>query len=210
MENYTIRHERAAEHREVENLIREAFWNVYRPGCMEPYVAHCLRNDEAFIPELDLVMTIRRGGKDVVIGQIMCMKAEISTDSGAALPIMTFGPIGIHPDYKRQGYGKALLDFTMQRAAEMGFGAVCMEGNISFYGKSGFSQASRFGLRYHGMPKDADTPFFLCKELTKGYLDGVTGEYATPKGYFVDEAESEAFDSLFPPKQKLRLPGQLW
>lgn len=210
MKHFTIRHETKEEEHEVENLVRESFWNVYRPGCLEHFVLHCLRKDKAFIPQLDFVMTVNDGHEDVLIGQIVCMHAEIKTDNGAVLPIMTFGPICIHPDYKRQGYGKALLDYTLQEAASMGFGAVCLEGNIDFYGKSGFTYASRYGIRYHGLPEGEDAPFFLCKELKPGYLNGVTGEYATPEGYFIDEAECERFDAAFPPKEKKKLPGQLW
>ena len=140
----------------------------------------------------------------------MCMKAEIVLDNGTPLPIMTLGPIGIHPDFKRQGYGKELLDYTLERATEKGIGAVCFEGNIEFYGKSGFTFASEYGVRYHGLPEGEDASFFLCKELKKGFLSGVSGEYSTPQGYFVSEEECEVFDKQFPEKQKLRLPGQLW
>ncbi len=209
-DNFKIRHEQRAEQHNVENLIRESFWNVYRPGCLEHYVMHCLRNDKAFIPELNFVMTISEGNQELLIGQIMCMRAEIHTDDCLILPIMTFGPISIHPNYKRQGYGKALLDFTLQQASDMGFGAVCIEGNIDFYEKCGFSYASDFGIRYHNLPAGEDATFFLCKELKHGYLDGITGEYAPPQGYFIDEVECETFDKQFPHKEKLRLPGQLW
>lgn len=95
-------------------------------------------------------------------------------------------------------------------AAELGFGAVCFEGDIGFYGKSGFSFAGGFGLRYHGLPEGADASFFLCRELIPGYLDGVTGEYAAPQVYLVDEADTEEFDRGFPPKEKRKLPGQLF
>ena len=212
MEKYTIRLELPTEQREVENLVRESFWNVYRPGCLEHYVLHCLRHDEAFIPELNFVMEVidETTRQPKLIGQSICMHASITTDDGGTLPIITLGPIGIHPDYKRQGYGKALLDHVLAKAAAMGFGAMCFEGNIDFYGKSGFTYASRFGIRYHGLPEGEDASFFLCKELRPGYLDNITGEYATPQGYFVDEAECEEFDKLFPPRQKLKLPGQLW
>ena len=212
MEKYTIRLELPTEQREVENLVRESFWNVYRPGCSEHYVLHCLRHDEAFIPELNFVMEVidETTRQPKLIGQSICMHASITTDDGGTLPIITLGPIGIHPDYKRQGYGKALLDHVLAKAAAMGFGAMCFEGNIDFYGKSGFTYASRFGIRYHGLPEGEDASFFLCKELRLGYLDNITGEYATPQGYFVDEAECEEFDELFPPRQKLKLPGQLW
>ena len=100
------------------------------------------------------------------------------------------------------------MDYSIEKAKEMGVGALCFEGNIDFYGKSGFTYASEYGIRYHGLPKDADSSFFLCKELIPGYLDGVTGEYATTAGYYVDETAAEEFDKQFPYKEKLKLPGQ--
>ena len=202
--NIVIRLEKKEEHREVENLVRESFWNVYRPGCLEHFVLHELRNDADFVPQLDLVMLL--DGR--IIGQNVFVRAAIKSDSGEDLPIMTMGPICIAPEFKRQGYGKILLDYSLERAKEMGSGAVCFEGSIDFYGKSGFTYASEFGIRYHGLPEGADQSFFLCKELSAGYLDGVTGEYTTPAGYFVDEAAAEEFDKRFPPKEKLKLDGQ--
>lgn len=98
----------------------------------------------------------------------------------------------------------------MEKAAELGCGALCFEGNIDFYGKSGFKPASEYGIRYHGLPEGEDASFFLCKELVLGYLDGITGEYSTPTGYLVDEREAEAFDKLFPNKEKKELPGQIF
>ncbi len=204
--DYIIRLENNNEHREVENLVRESFWNVYRPGCMEHYVLHQLRNDPAFVPELDFVM--EKDGK--LIGQNMFMMAFITADDGRDIPIMTMGPICISPEFKRKGYGKKLLDYSLEKAAELGAGALCFEGNIDFYGKSGFTYAREFGIRYHGLPEGADDSFFLCKELKTGYLDGITGVYTPPQGYFVDESETEEFDKLFPPKEKLKLPGQLF
>ncbi len=204
--NIVIRLEKKEECREVENLVRESFWNVYRPGCLEHFVLHELRNDADFVPQLDLVMLL--DGR--IIGQNVFVRAAIKSDSGEDLPIMTMGPICIAPEFKRQGYGKILLDYSLERAKEMGCGAVCFEGSIGFYGKSGFTYASEFGIRYHGLPEGADQSFFLCKELAAGYLNGVTGEYSTPAGYFVDEAAAEEFDKRFPPKEKLKLDGQIF
>ncbi len=201
-----IRLEKTEEHRETEALVREAFWNVYRPGCLEHYVLNQLRNDKAFVPELNFVM--EKDGR--LIGQNMFMRAAIKADDGSDLPIMTMGPICISPELQGQSYGKILLDYSLEKAAELGCGALCFEGNINFYGKSGFTCASEFGIRYHGLPEGADASFFLCKELKKGYLDGISGEYTPPKGYFVDEAEAEEFDKQFPPKEKLKLPTQLF
>ena len=207
-QNIVIRPETPADHRAVEELVRESFWNVYRPGCLEHFVLHRLRSDPAFVKELDFVM--ERGG--ALIGQNIFMRAAIKTDGGGDLPILTMGPICIAPELKRQGYGKYLLDYSLERAAALGFGAVCFEGNIDFYGKSGFTYAGAFGIRYHDLPEGADASFFLCRELRPGYLAGVTGEYGPPEGYFVGDREPEAFeafDATFPPKEKLKLPGQL-
>ena len=204
--NYTIRHEKPEEYGAVENLVRESFWNVYRPGCSEHYVIHVLRGDPAFVRELDLVM--EQDGK--LIGQNMFMETVINADDGREIPVLTMGPICITPELKRRGYGKALLDDSLERAAMLGYGAVLFEGNIGFYGKSGFDYARRFGIRYHDLPEGADDSFFLCKELVPGYLDGVTGVYQTPQGYYVKDEDVDVFDRDFPPKEKLKLPGQLF
>ena len=204
--DYIIRLERKDDHAKVENLVREAFWNVYRPGCLEHFVLHQMRNAEDFVPELAFVM--EKDGE--IIGQNVFVKAKIKADDGREIPIMTMGPICIAPEFKRQGYGKILLDYSLEKAKKYGAGALCFEGNIDFYGKSGFTYASEFGIRYHGLSEGEDASFFLCKELISGYLDGITGEYATPQIYFVDEVEADVFDQKFPYKEKLKLPGQLF
>lgn len=188
------------------NAARESFWNVYRPGCSEHYVIHVLRDDPAFIKELDFVM--EQDGR--LIGQNIFMKTVIEADDGRVIPVLTMGPICITPELKRRGYGKKLLDYSLEKATAMGFGAVLFEGNIGFYGKSGFDYARKFGIRYHDLPEDADDSFFLCRELIPGYLDGISGVYQTPQGYYVDDADVETFDKAFPPKEKLKLPGQLF
>ena len=208
-ENVVIRREREVDHFAVENLIRESFWNVYRPGCQEHFVIHRLREDPAFVKELDFVM--EQDGR--LIGQNMFMRAHIQADDGRRVPIMTMGPICIANDLKRQGYGKLLLDYSLEQAAALGCGALCFEGNILFYGKSGFTYARDFGIRYHDLPAGADDSFFLCRELIPGYLRGVTGEYGPPEGYFAADREPEdfaRFEAGFPPKEKQKLPGQLF
>ena len=225
MENYSIRVEEEWDYSTVESLVRESFWNVYRPGCTEHYVLHHLRSNPDFIPELAFVMEV--DGK--IIGQNVFVKAQITKSNGIAFPILTMGPICIANKYKRKGYGKILLDF---------------------YGKSGFDYASKFGIKYHGLPEGMDdgfineketrqtaesraenevsldqtyhglpegmaADFFLCKELKPGYLDGITGVYATPDAYFVAEENPEDFEkfeqefNLNNPLEKLKLPGQL-
>ena len=194
----TIRPETESDDRAVENLTREAFWNVYRPGCMEHYVLHCFRTDPAFVPELDLVMELN----GTLIGHIMYARSEIACIDGRALPIMTFGPISIAPEYKRQGYGKCLLDYSMEKAK-------AITGNILFYGKSGFVPAKSKGIRY---ADDPDASYLLIKELTPGFLSGISGTYKDPEGYFVCERDPDGFaqfEATFPEKEKQKLPGQL-
>lgn len=154
MNKIIIRNETPADYAAVEYLTREAFWNVYRPGCMEHYVLHVLRNDPAFVPELDLVM--EQDGQ--IIGHVMYMRAAITANDGREIPIMTFGPISIHPDLQRRGLGKHLLETSMEKALALGAGALCIEGNLDFYGKSGFVVAGTRGIRYHGEPDQEIVP----------------------------------------------------
>ena len=228
-----IRLEKPQDWREVENLTREAFWNVYRPGCTEHYVLNQYRTNPDFIPELDFVMErlrerLRVGDgtsgmgdgtsgmeDDKIIGHVMFSKAEIILDDGTRFPSWTFGPISIHPDYKRKGYGLKLLNHALEKAKEMGIGLLQMEGNIDFYKHAGFDLASKFKIHYHDEPRDADVPYFLAQELIPDWLftNGIVeATYCPPKGYFVADENPEAFeayDATFPKKEKLRVPGQL-
>mgnify|MGYP002524374952 CR=1 FL=1 len=233
--DYTIRLERPEDYRAAEELTRDAFWNVYRPGCQEHYVLHCYRRRPEFIPELSFVM--EKDGR--LIGQVMSVRTALDIITLTPnpypltpnLPIATFGPISIAPDYKRKGYGLKLLRYALERAKEMGIGAVCMEGNIDFYRHAGFVVASTFGVHYHGEPLDDEVPYFLAQELIPGYLQGqsVAEEsapdkpasdtprkdylYTTPQGYFAaieQPAAFAAYEDTFPHKEKQSLPTQLF
>ena len=207
-QEYIIRVEEKRDYREVENLTRDSFWNVYRPGCTEHYVLHCYRNNPDFIPELSLVMETE--GK--IIGHVMYSKASIALENGGTLPLWTFGPISIHPDFKRKGYGLKLLNYSIEKARKMGIGFLCMEGNIDFYRHAGFDLASKLKIHYHSEPKDSDVPYFLAQELIPGFLNGIEETYCPPKGYFVAEenpSDFEKYEATFPYKEKLKLPGQL-
>ena len=227
---YTIRQEQPADFYAVENLTREAFWNVYRPGCSEHYVLHCYRNHPDFIPELSLVLDY----KGEILAHVMFAWSEIlvdpdesqagstltaseelreavtgSTPEPRRLRMMTFGPISVRPDMQRKGLGKMLLDYALEQARGMGAGCIAMCGNIQFYGKCGFVTAASKGIRYADAP-DGDAPYFLIRELTPGFLDGIRGSYRDPAPYFVDDHDVDEFDRLFPPKEKKVLPGQLF
>ena len=197
--DYIIRLEKAEDYNETENLVRNCFWNQFRNGCVEHFVLKNLRNDPDFIPQLDFVM--EKDGQ--IIGQIIFVKATIVKDDGSVLPVATFGPVCIHPQYQRKGYGKILVDYALEKATEMGISAVLIAGNIKFYSHSGLTYAREYGIRYHGLPEGASDNFFLCKELKKDYLKGISGEYATPDGYFVADQQPDKFkeyERSFPAK----------
>ncbi len=203
-----IRLEQPGDYRKVENLTREAFWNVYRPGCVEHFVLNQYRTHPDFIPALDFVME----EDGMIIGHVMYSKASIVKRDGSTVDAWTFGPISIHPDYKRKGYGLKLLNYSIERAREMGIGVLCMEGNIDFYKHAGFVVASTLGIHYHGEPEDSEVPYFLAQELIPGYLNGIEGTYHTPQPYFAADENPEAFatyDATFPAKEKRLQEGQL-
>lgn len=200
--DYSIRLEEEKDYRIVENLTREAFWNVYRPGCTEHFVLHCFRNTSDFIKELDFVM--EKDSK--IIGHIMYVHSEIKSDDGKTIPIITFGPVSISPSFQGQGYGKALIQHSIDKAKEMGFNAIGITGNIKYYDGLGFVMGKTKNIRY---AEDPDAVYFFVKELKEGFLNNISGTFRDPSGYFVDDKEFELFDSEFPPKQKLKLPNQL-
>ena len=205
-----IRQETLQDYKAVENLTRNAFWNVYRPGCTEHFVLHKFRSSPNFIPELDLVME-----KDhEPIGHVMYAKASITAPDGEPIAIGTFGPISIAPGYKRMGYGKQLLDASMQKAREYGLKALAITGDIAFYGKSGFVPASEKNIRYaFAEPEDTVVPYFLIKELEPGFLNGISGTYQDPEEYFAAEKnprEFSEYEAAFPYKEaKKNASGQL-
>ncbi len=200
-----IRKEREEDYRKTENLVREAFWDVYREGAVEHYVLHCMRKDPDFVNELDFVM--EKDGE--IIGQTVAMKAKVETKEGA-IDVLTIGPICISKRFQKKGLGKKLLDYTLQKASEQGFGAVLFTGDIGFYGKSGFVVAKTLGITYFDDPA-AD--YFLAKELQKGFFDGKKGTYKDPKVYFAaseNEEDFSAFDSSFPKKDKNKKDCQIF
>ncbi len=201
-----IRLEEEKDYREVENLVRDSFFNIYCPGAKEHYVLHMLRDDPNFIKDLDFVMELN----DEIIGQIVFVKSNILLNNGETKEVLTFGPICIANEYKRKGYGKILLDYAINESKKLGTKALIINGNIMFYGKSGFEIAKNKGIRY---AFDLDADYLLVKELEKGYLDNISGIYKDPECYFVCEKypeDFEKFESSFPEKEKVKLEGQIF
>ncbi|MCH4170379.1 MAG: N-acetyltransferase [Lactobacillus sp.] len=205
LSNYQIKPIQPADYPAIEYLTREAFWNVYQPGATEHYIVHQFQGRPALIAELNLGLWVN----DQIIGHIMYVKSQINLDDGQVLPIVTFGPLSIAPKYQHQGYGGILLLDSMKRARELGFSVIAITGNLDFYGRFGFVVGSQLGIHYAAEPRDQVVPYFLIHELIPGTLNGRTGTYKDPDGYSVDPKAVAEFDRQFPPKQQLKLPGQL-
>lgn len=119
-----LRPETSNDYFKTEHVIREAFWNQYRPGCSEHYLIHLMRDCCAFVPELDIVAA---DGADIV-GNVMCLKSHITGDNGRNYEVLTLGPIGVLPEYQGQGIGARLISQTKETAQKMGFCGILLCG----------------------------------------------------------------------------------
>ena len=200
-----IRQETENDYREVENLTREAFWNVYRPGCVEHLVVQRLHESGAAIPELDCV--IEENGK--IVANIIYTEAKVKDGFGTLQNVAIFGPVSVLPECQKKGYGSRLIEYTLEKAKEMGYPMVIITGSPEYYGRFGFESADKYGIYHRDFGKDADAPFFMVKVLNKEKAAEIKGEYSDPEYYFVTDDEADAFDADFPPKEKRVLPGQL-
>ena len=183
--NLTIRLETSEDFLAVERLTRDAFWNKYRPGCLEPYVLHQFRKSENFIKELSLILELN--GR--IIGHIMFAKSKIICEE-KAVPALTFGPFSILPQEQGKGYGKMLLNFAMNKAKDLGATILAIEGDPDFYTHFGFVKGKSVNIIY---ADDPSADYFLVKELRPNALSTSHGKYYDPKEYFVDENEAKEY-----------------
>lgn len=201
--NITLRLEEEKDFRAVENLTREAFWNVYRPGCNEHLIVHQLRSSWAFIKELDFVAEL--GGE--IVGNIVYSKSIVVDDAGNKKEVIGFGPISVSPSCQRQGIGAKLINHTVKIAKDMGFKAIIIFGDPSYYHRFGFKNAEIFDI--HTSEGENFEPF-MVKELYAGSLQGITGRFFEDGAFHVSEEELELFDREFPTKEKKVTDTQLF
>ena len=195
MKNVIIRNEQKNDYRIVEELTREAFWNLHTPGCDEHYLVHKIRSHKDFIPELDFVAEF--DGK--IVGNIIYTKSKLIDEYGLEKEILTFGPISIHPEYQRLGIGKALLNYSFRKALELGYEAIVIFGHPGNYVSSGFKSCKKYNV-YIG--EEIYPTAMLVKELKTGFFDGRSWRYEESPAYEVDEVEVELFDKQFEYKEK--------
>ena len=204
MQDITIRLETGKDHRAVEELTREAFWNVYKPGADEHYLVHMMRNHPDFIPELDFVL--EKDGK--IVGSIMYTRAWLEDESGSRREIVSFGPLCVAPGFQRQKLGKRLIEHSFDVARRMGYDVNVNFGNPGNYVSRGFVSCKRKNVSF-GAEGNYPTALLVC-ELVPGALDGKKWMFipSAAADCCEDTAAVEAFDRLFPPREKKWMPSQ--
>ena len=200
-----IRLEEEKDYFETENLTREAFWNLYREGCFEHLIIHNLRKDKSFVKELDYCIEI----DNKIIANIVYAKGKLKLENGNIREILIFGPVSVLPKYQKKGYGEKLINYTIEKAKELGFDAIVIMGNPNYYKKFGFESCSKYKIYYEGLDKNEEAPFFMIKILNDNNIENLKGIYSAPDCYKADEKELEEFDKKFPFKIKEKIEGQI-
>jgi putative acetyltransferase len=199
--NLTIRNEQKEDYRTVEQLVREAFWNLYVPGCNEHYILHSLRKSGDFIPELDFVA--EKEGQ--IVGQIVYSRGIIKGKGTEDREVITFGPLGVLPAFQGGGIGSALITHTIDLARDMDYAAICIYGDPRYYSRFGFRCAEKYDI------KTADDKFAIALqvlELRGGALSNVSGRFIESAAFAVDETGFAEYDSTFPFKEKKETESQ--
>ncbi|MCL2762191.1 MAG: N-acetyltransferase [Treponema sp.] len=197
-----LRPEEEKDYRIVEHITREAFWNVYKPGCDEHLLIHTMRNNNAFIKELDYVATYN----NEIVGNIVYAKTKI-INAANEYDVITFGPLSVLPVYQKNGIGKKLIEYTIKKAAEMGFNAILIYGNPKYYEKFGFIHSKQYGITdMEGHYHDA----LMALELYPKALENINGKFSEGAIYKVNKTKLETFDKNFPPREKLVLDTQIF
>ena len=197
----TIRNETQADYKQVEDMTRKAFWNLYVPGCMEHYLVHIMRDHQDFLPELDLVMELDQQ----IIGNMMYTKAKLIDEDGNEKSILTFGPISILPEYQRKGYGKKLMEYSFEKASALGYDAIVIFGNPANYVSRGFESCKKYNICL----EDGTFPAaMLVKELRPGALDGRKWGYHQSPVFDIDEKEAQRYDEGLEQLEKKYQPSQ--
>lgn len=197
----TIRHEEEKDYRIVEEITREAFWNLYFPGAVEHLLVHNIRKHPDYIPELSYVIEL----DNQIIGSIFYTKAKVIDKEGVAHPIITFGPVSISPAYHRQGFGRMLIEHSLAEAKRLGFNAIILGGFTYHYHPYGFVGTKKYNI---SMPDGKFYTGVMALPLFEGALDGISGSVHFSEAMYPDESLLDDFDQTFPPKEKQVLPHQ--
>jgi predicted N-acetyltransferase YhbS len=189
-----LRPEEEKDYRLVEELTREAFWNVNFPGCAEHLLIHNLRKAREFIKKLDFVAI----HNNKIVGNIVYVEAKVKNND-KEYTVLTFGPLSVLPEYQDKGIGGKLINHTIKLSKEMGYKAIIIYGDPEYYKRFGFKESKEYNITN----KDKKYPAaLLVFELYSKALNGIKGIFDEGKIYEIDEKEFEEFDKGFNKKEK--------
>jgi predicted N-acetyltransferase YhbS len=193
--NISIRTEEEQDYRTVEYLTREAFWNVYRPGCQEHLIIHNLRKVPAFLKDLSLVAC----NDEIIVGNIIYSKAKVINEEQKEFEVLCMGPIGVLPASQRQGIGSLLMNYSIEKARQLGYQAIIIFGDPHYYHRFGFRNAEEYGIHTSSGDNFAE---FMALELHENGLKGISGKFYEDRVFEIEEYELEIFEKEFPNKEK--------
>lgn len=197
-----LRLENENDYTEVENLVRNAFWNVYRPGAFEHYIVHELRYDESFIANLAYV--IEENGE--IVGHINYSKGFIDTENEKTDAVV-LGPIAIRKDHQNKGLGSRLIEYTLSLAEKEAIPYILVVGDENYYHRFGFISASKYDLYLEGTDTTQDCPFFMIRIFDESKV--MKGTFHNPDVFNVTQEDADEFDRKFEYKEKKVLDTQL-
>lgn len=199
-----IRLENEEDYLEVENLVRDSFWNVYRPGAYEHFIVHNLRIDESFISKLAYVIE----DDGIIVGHINYSVGKISYGNDTVSGVI-LGPIAIDRNRQNQGLGSKLINYTLEIVQNDDIPFVFVVGDENYYSRFGFKSASKYNIYLEGTEIYEENPFFMIRIFDESKLRKDLGIFHNPEVFNVDEKEVDEFDGQFEYKEKLIKEGQL-
>ena len=204
-DDVNIRLENENDYFEVENIARNSFWNIYRPGAFEHFIIHNLREDESFIKELAYVIE----KNDEIIGQIDYSKGKLKCENGKQCDAVVLGPVSIDKDYQNKGYGSRLIGYTLDLIEKNDISYVFVVGDENYYSKFGFESASKYNIFLEGTDTSEENPFFMIKVFDTNKINLKKAIFSNPDVFNVDEKDVDEFDKQFEFKEKKVLDTQL-
>jgi predicted N-acetyltransferase YhbS len=194
--NISIRLEEENDYRDVEYLTREAFWNVYKPGCDEHLIVHKIRKVPAFIKELCFIAF----DDAKIIGNIIYSKAKVINGKNKEFEVLCMGPIGVLPSYQGQGIGSSLMNYSIEKAKQLGHKAIIIFGNQNYYHRFGFINAQKYGIQTSWGENFEE---FMALELYEGGLNGISGKFYEDEVFRIEKGELEIFEKIFLTKRSV-------
>jgi predicted N-acetyltransferase YhbS len=186
---------------QTENITRESFWNLYRPGCVEHLILHNMRNSKAYISRLDLIAVF----ENEIIGHIISTRAKVKDSLNYEHEILCAGPFAVLPKFQKRGIGSKLMNESIKVAKELGYIGMILFGNPEYYHRFGFRNAKEYGIT----TKDGQNfEPFMALEFQNNGLANVKGRFFEDNSFGTNPDDLIEFEKKFPYKEKLKTDTQ--